>query len=245
MRNAAQLAIDEFAGPYVTLMIQDDRSTPDGAAQTAQAELGAGAELLLGPVYATDVRQAASVAKAAGKPIIGFSTDVSVASPGVYLLSFLIQGYVDRIVEFAASRGRKAFAVMAPQSTTETSPSPSSSRRPGAFNCAGRVTARYAPGDPQRRRSRWRRSAGQIDALFIPEQADGMSAVATALAATESRPSSSARASGTTRACCGCPACREPGSRRPTTRASTRWRSATRPSSTASRRGWRRCPTMR
>ena len=51
MRNAAQLAVEEFAGPSITLMIQDDRSTPEGAAQTAQAELGAGAELLLGPVY--------------------------------------------------------------------------------------------------------------------------------------------------------------------------------------------------
>lgn len=39
MRNAAQLAVDEFAGPYVTLMIEDDRSTPDGAGQAAQAEL--------------------------------------------------------------------------------------------------------------------------------------------------------------------------------------------------------------
>ena len=43
MRNAAQLAIDEFSGPYITLMVEDDRSTPDGAGQAAQAELGAGA----------------------------------------------------------------------------------------------------------------------------------------------------------------------------------------------------------
>ena len=107
MRNAAQLAIDEFAGPYVTLMIQDDRSTPDGAAQAAQAELGAGAELLLGPVYASDVRQAASVAKAAGKPMIAFSTEVGVASPGVYLLSFLIEGYVDRIVRVRRVAGQE------------------------------------------------------------------------------------------------------------------------------------------
>src|SRR6516165_2165640 len=73
MRNAAQLAIDEFAAPYITLMIQDDRSTPEGAAQAAQAELGAGAEILLGPVFANDVRQAASVARAAGKPVVAFS----------------------------------------------------------------------------------------------------------------------------------------------------------------------------
>ena len=47
--------------------------------------------------------------------MIAFSTDPSVAQQNVYLLSFLIGGYVDRIVQFAVSRGKKSFAVMAPQ----------------------------------------------------------------------------------------------------------------------------------
>ncbi len=183
MRNAAQLAIDEFAGPYVTLMIQDDRSTPDGAAQAAQAELGAGAELLLGPVYATDVRQAASVAKAAGRPMIAFSTDASVASPGVYLLSFLIEGYVDRIVQFAASRGKKSFAVMAPQNEYGNIAVAQFQQTVGRLNAPVAVIAGYAPGDAQSAAQQVAAVGGQIDALFIPEQADGMPAVATALAA--------------------------------------------------------------
>ena len=116
MRNAAQMAIEEFAGASDH---PDGRRTtarrPDGAGQAAQAALGAGAELLLGPVSPMTCAQAASVAKAAGKPIIAFSTDASVARRGVYLLSFLIEGYVDRIVDFAASKGKKSFAVMAPQ----------------------------------------------------------------------------------------------------------------------------------
>ena len=183
MRNAAQLAVDEFAGPYITLMIQDDRSTPDGAAEAARAELGAGAELLLGPVYAGDVRQAASVAKAAGKPIIAFSTDVSVASPGVYLLSFLIQGYVDRIVQFAASRGKKSFAAMAPQSEYGAIAVAEFQQVAGALNAPVVAAARYAPGQPQSAAQEIAAVGGQIDALFIPEQAEGMPAVANALAA--------------------------------------------------------------
>ena len=46
MRNAAQLAIDGFGAPYITLMIEDDHSSADAAAQAAQAELGAGAQLI-------------------------------------------------------------------------------------------------------------------------------------------------------------------------------------------------------
>jgi len=182
MRNAAQLAIEEFAGPYITLMIEDDHSTPDGAARAAQAELGAGAELILGPVYATDVRQAAAVAKAAGKPIIGFSTDASVASPGAYLLSFMIEGYVDRIVQFSVSRGKKSFAVMAPQNDYGNIAVAEFQQTAGRLNTPVVVIARYAPGDAQSAAQQVAAVGPQIDALFIPEQADGMPAVATALA---------------------------------------------------------------
>ena len=184
MRNAAQLAIDEFAGPYVTLMIQDDHSTPDAAAQAAQAEIGAGAELILGPVFAVDVRQAATVAKAANKPMIAFSTDASVASPGVYLLSFLIEGYVERITQFAVSRGKKSFAVMAPQSEYGNIALAQFQQTVGRLNTPVGVIARYAPGQTQSAAQQVA-AAGQIDALFIPEQADGMPAVASALASNE------------------------------------------------------------
>ena len=181
MKNSAQLAVDEFAGPYITLMIQDDRSTPDGAAQAAQALVGAGAELILGPVYATDVRQAAGVAKAAGKPIIAFSTDAGVASANVYLLSFLIEGYVDRIVEFANSRGKKAFAVMAPQNDYGNIALAEFQQTAGRLNTPVVAIARYAPGQPQNAAQEISGVAGQIDALFIPEQADGMPGVANVL----------------------------------------------------------------
>src|SRR5258708_39215384 len=63
MRNAAQMAISDSGSTSITLMIQDDHSTPDGAAQAAQSELGAGAQLILGPVFANDGLPAAAAAK--------------------------------------------------------------------------------------------------------------------------------------------------------------------------------------
>ena len=111
LRNAAQLAVEESGASDVTLMILDDHSTPDGAAQATQAAIGAGAEVIVGPLFSQGVREAGRVAKAAERPVIAFSTDTSVASRGVYLLSFLIEGYVDRIVEYASSKGKKSIAV--------------------------------------------------------------------------------------------------------------------------------------
>jgi branched-chain amino acid transport system substrate-binding protein len=183
MRNAAQLAIDEFAAPYITLMIQDDRSGPDGAGQAAQAEIGAGAQILLGPVFASDVKQAASVAKGAGKPIIAFSTDIGVASAGVYLLSFLIEGYVERIVQYAVSKGKMSLAALAPQNDYANIAIGRFQEAAGRLNARVVVVARYGPGQPESAVQQVAAVANQIDALFIPEQAEGMPAVASALSA--------------------------------------------------------------
>ena len=187
MRNAAQLAIDDFGAQYVTLMVQDDRSTPDGAAQAAQAELGAGAELLLGPVFASGVRAAAQAARSAGRPIIAFSTDASVAAPGVYLLSFLIENYVDRIIRYAYSSGKRSFAIMAPQSEYGNIAVARFQEEAGSLNAQLSVTARYAPGQAQDAAQQIAASASQIDALFIPEQADAMPAVSSSLASASVR----------------------------------------------------------
>jgi hypothetical protein len=181
MRNAAQLAVDDFGGPYITLMIEDDHSSSDGAAQAAQSELDAGAQLILGPVFANDVRAASAAARSAGRPMIAFSTDVSVAAPGVYLLSFLIETYVDRIVEYAVSSGKKSFAIMAAQNDYGNVATDRFQQTAAGVNAQIVATARYSAGQLPTAAQEIAAVQGQIDALFIPEQADAMQPVANAL----------------------------------------------------------------
>ncbi len=183
LRNAAELAYGESGANDITLLVKDDRSTPDGARDAAQAAVNEGATLILGPLFAADVREAARVARAADKPVIGFSTDTGSASHGVYLLSFLIENYVDRIVEYAASQGKKSFAALVPENDY-------GNVALGAFQQAvakrgGRVEAieRYKPGSPADAVQRIAGALPRIDALFIPEQADAMAGVAQALSA--------------------------------------------------------------
>ena len=57
MRNAAQLAVEESGANDVTLMVLDDRSTPEGAAQAAQQAISGGAELIVGPLFSPSVRE--------------------------------------------------------------------------------------------------------------------------------------------------------------------------------------------
>ena len=148
LRNAAQLAVEESGASDITLMIVDDHSTPDGAAQAAQQVVGAGAEIIVGPLFAADVVQAARAAKSADRPMIAFSTDTTVASRGVYLLSFLIESYVDRIVDYAATHGKKSFAVLAPESDYGNVAVSEFQAAAGRLNARVVTIARYPPGQP-------------------------------------------------------------------------------------------------
>ncbi len=181
LKNAAELAYAEAGTNDLTILVKDDRSTPDGAREATQAALNDGAELILGPLFAADVREAARVARAADKPVIGFSTDTGSAARGVYLLSFLIETYVDRIVDYASSQGKKSFAALVPENDY-------GNVALGEFQQAvakhgGRVEAieRYKPGAAGEAAAKIAAALPRIDALFIPEQADAMGSVAQAL----------------------------------------------------------------
>jgi ABC-type branched-subunit amino acid transport system substrate-binding protein len=115
MKQSAELALFDFDNPNVQIAPKDTRGTPDGAQAAARDAIKDGAELIIGPLFAAEVQAVAPVAKAAGVPVIAFSSDQKVAGDGVYLLSFLAGGEVPRIVSFASARGLKRFAALTPQ----------------------------------------------------------------------------------------------------------------------------------
>ena len=112
MKNAAEMALVEFNSPNVQLLVKDDGGTSGGAQQAAQQVLAEGAEIIIGPLFAHSVGVVGAAARQRGVPVIAFSTDASVAAPGVYLLSFLPESDVDRIVEYAIASGKRSFAAM-------------------------------------------------------------------------------------------------------------------------------------
>lgn len=185
MRNAAEMAVSEFQGQDITLLVKDDNGTPEGAQAAAQQALAEGAELIIGPVFAGAVQAAAQVARERGKPVIGFSSDASVATRGVYLLSFLVQEEVDRIVAFAASQGRRSIAALIPE--TQYGLVAEARLQQAAARQGLRIAALeyYPAGQPQVGVQRLSRAIGgaapQADALFIPDNGDGLPAVAQAL----------------------------------------------------------------
>jgi len=184
MKNAAQLALSEFKNPNIQLLVKDDAGTPQGAQAGAQAAISEGAQIILGPLFAQSVRAVGQVARASNIPVIAFSTDSSVAARGVYLLSFLPESDVNRIVSYASSRGKRAFAALVPD------------------NAYGAVVQAAFQQDVPRHRGRIvvlekypldanrlaepvhavAQTATRIDSVFIPDNAESVVQIVRALA---------------------------------------------------------------
>ena len=113
--DAAQMAMFDMGARSMMLLPRDTGTTPDTAAAAANDVIDKGAELILGPLLANDVRAVAPVARARNVPVIAFSTDRTVAGDGVFLLSFLPEQEVSRVISYAASQGRGKFAALVPQ----------------------------------------------------------------------------------------------------------------------------------
>lgn len=114
MFDAAQLAAFEAGDDRFLLIPKDTRGTPDGAAAAARSALADGAEIILGPMFSETVAAATPVARAAGVPLIAFSSDVQSAGDGVYLLSFPPEIEVARVTDYAMLQGKERFGLLVP-----------------------------------------------------------------------------------------------------------------------------------
>ncbi|MEH0074250.1 penicillin-binding protein activator [Pannonibacter sp. Pt2] len=172
-KNAAQLAINDFQGSNIQLLVKDTQGTAEGGRAAAEAAMSEGAELLLGPVFAPAVTGAANAARNAGIPIVAFSSDTAVAAPGVYLLSFLPAGDVRRIVGYAAQQSRKSFAALLPDDAYGAVAEAAFRQEVGRVG--GRIVAiqRYKltgsdTSDLAAKVQQLAPNLAQIDALFVP-----------------------------------------------------------------------------
>jgi ABC-type branched-subunit amino acid transport system substrate-binding protein len=183
LRNAADLAVSEAGNSDITLLVKDDQGTPDGARAAAQSAITDGADLIIGPLFSPDVRAASQVAVAANKPMIAFSTDATVAQPGVYLLSFLVETYVDRIVDYAVAKGKKSFAALIPDNDYGRIAAAEFQEETARRGVRVMEIDHYQPQTIGAAVQKVAALGNQIDALFIADQAGAMPAVAQALSA--------------------------------------------------------------
>jgi branched-chain amino acid transport system substrate-binding protein len=185
MRNAAEMALNEFKAPDVQLLVKDDAGNPDAARAGAQQALDEGATIVLGPLFAQSVSLVGQVTRARNVPVIAFSTDANVASSGVYLLSFLPESDVQRIVQYATSTGKRSYAALVPENPYGTVVE--AAFRQDVARRGGQVVAlehyphdRAGMANPVRTVAQ---SAARAEALFVPDGGDAVPDVVQALVA--------------------------------------------------------------
>lgn len=184
-RNSAELAINDFRGGDIQLLIKDTGGSSEGARTAAQAAIAEGAEMLIGPVFAPAVSGAASVARTAGVPIVAFSSNTGVASPGVYLLSFLPQSDVQRIVSYSVKRGKKSFAAIIPNNAYGSVVEAAFRQQAGKHGVRIMGIERYdgADADIRAKAETIARLGQQVDAIFMPDGGGAAKIIAGVLAA--------------------------------------------------------------
>lgn len=181
MQNAASLGMTDFTNNDLTVMVKDTRGTADGAAEAARQAISEGAELILGPVFAAEVGGVGPVARAASVPVIAFSSDPSVAAAGVYILGFLVDGQVRRVVGEAAKSGRKSIAAIMSQSAFGNLAEAALRQEAGRSGMRVVTVERFAAGGEATSAAAIAAIAGQIDCLLLPEGAGVAPAIARSL----------------------------------------------------------------
>lgn len=111
MLQAAQLAVFDLGYDGLELVPQD---TASGAGAAANAAIAGGADIILGPLFADDVRAVKSATAGRGVPVLAFSTDWSLAGGNTYIMGFVPFGQVERIAAYAALRGLKRAGIATP-----------------------------------------------------------------------------------------------------------------------------------
>ncbi|WP_350335844.1 penicillin-binding protein activator [Coralliovum pocilloporae] len=179
LRNAAELALNDFQGADIHVVVKDTGGRPDQARIAAEQAVAEGAELIIGPLISANVKAVGTVARPANVPVIAFSTDVGAAARGIHLLSFLPQNDVQAIVGYASSQGRRSYAALIPQTSygtvVEAAFRQEVARRGGRIVSIERYAVNSSSSDfshLQEPANRIAQVAPQVDAIFLPDAGD-------------------------------------------------------------------------
>jgi ABC-type branched-subunit amino acid transport system substrate-binding protein len=178
--QAAQMAVFDLADDRFTLVVRDTE-TPGGTAAAAQQLVQQGARIVLGPIFAGQVAQAAPTVRAASVPMVAFSTDVTVAGNGIYVMGVLPGLQVARVVGYASAQGLTRVAALAPASAFGQTVVAALHSAAPRFGAAVAQVDYYDPAATDMSAPVQRLNPGgtpQFDALMLPEGAPRLTAIA-------------------------------------------------------------------
>ena len=116
-RNAILMAqLDRDTDEATEVVFFDSKGTAMGARESYLEAKKADADVILGPVFSTEVSEISSMNPSI--PVISFTSDSSVLKEGIYSMALLLDQQVQHIVSFACQNGQEKIALLGPKNKT-------------------------------------------------------------------------------------------------------------------------------
>ncbi|HPE46860.1 MAG TPA: penicillin-binding protein activator [Hyphomonas sp.] len=114
MLAGIELALFEYAGDDFLIIPMDTAGKQSVAEARVDEAIQDKADVILGPLFGTNVKAIRERALQKKIPVIGFSNDRSAAGGGAYLASIPPEEEVSRMVKYAASKGVRSYVFLGP-----------------------------------------------------------------------------------------------------------------------------------
>lgn len=184
MLNAAQQAVFDVAAPNFELMPRDIGVTDQQVDMAVRDAIASGAQLLIGPLFASHVPIVHNVAQLNNVNMLTLSTDTSLAASGLYVMGFAPGAQVERVVGYATQHGVHRFAALVPDNPYGNLVGREFQR---SVQKAGGILVEIQTYDPSQNDSdshirELATHRSMIDGLFLPEGGDELGEITDQLA---------------------------------------------------------------
>ncbi len=112
--NAAQLALFDLNRADIIIIVKDTKGTPEGAKVAAIEILQEDISIAIGPLFGSSLAAVTPLLRGREIPIISFSNDKTAVSRGSWLIGFLPEQNMERIIIEAITYDYKNFAALLP-----------------------------------------------------------------------------------------------------------------------------------
>lgn len=171
LKNAARMAAADAQGATIDLRIYDSGASTESAVAQANAAADAGAQIILGPLFADGANAVGNAMMSRNINVLTFSNNSQVAGGNVFILSNSFENIADRLVGYGMDQGKRNVLVVAEDDIAgqlggraiETAIARNGARMAGRVNHPVSVTGvnAAAPRVAQAAQS------GQVDSIFL------------------------------------------------------------------------------
>lgn len=113
LKNAARMAAADAQGATIDLRVYDSGASTESAVAQANAAADAGAQIILGPLFAEGANAVGNAMKARNINVLTFSNNTQVAGGNVFVLGNSFENIADRLVGYGLSQGKRNVLVVA------------------------------------------------------------------------------------------------------------------------------------